>query len=261
MGTALRIDILTLFPDMFASVFDHGVIGRALEKGIVELEIHNIRDRARDRHRTVDDYAFGGGPGMVLKPEPLAEAITEVRRAGARIVLMSPQGRLFDHAAALRLSRLPGLVLVCGRYEGVDERIREAYVDEEISIGDYVVTGGELPAMVVTEAVARLVPGVVGKEGSLVAESHATGLLEHPHYTRPRVFEDIEVPEILLSGNHGEVEKWRRRESLRRTLLRRPDLLRDVKLAEEERSWLLSEEPAAARKFLLDGRQTPGPDS
>jgi tRNA (guanine37-N1)-methyltransferase len=255
VSASLRIDILTLFPDMFANVFDHGVIGRALVNGIVELGFHDIRDHAHDRHRTVDDSTFGGGPGMVMKPEPLAEAITAVRKSDSHVVLMSPQGPLFDHAAASRLARLPRLVLVCGRYEGVDERVREAYVDEELSIGDYVLTGGELAAMVVTEAVTRLVPGVVGKGESLVSESHAAGLLEHPHYTRPRVFADIEVPEILLSGNHGAVEKWRRLESLRRTLLRRPDLLSAEPLAEDERSWLLREEPAAAKLFRKDERR------
>ncbi len=255
MSAGMRIDILTLFPEMFANVFDHGVMGRARERGIVDLGFHDIRDHAHDRHRTVDDYAFGGGPGMVMKPEPLADAITAVRESDSRVVLMSPQGPLFDHEAASRLARLPRLVLVCGRYEGVDERVRKAYVDEELSIGDYVMTGGELAAMVVTEAVARLVPRVVGKEESLVSESHAGGLLEHPHYTRPRVFADIAVPKILLSGNHGEVEKWRRLESLRRTLLRRPDLLRTEILDEGERSWLLREEPTAAKLFFEDERQ------
>ena len=261
MSARLRIDILTLFPDMFTGVFDHGVIGRARTSGIVEMGIYDIRDHAHDRHRTVDDYAFGGGPGMVMKPEPLAEAIEAVRHIGSHVVLLSPQGHPLNQASAARLAGLERLVLVCGRYEGVDERVREAYVDEELSIGDYVVTGGELPAMVVAEAVARLVPGVVGKEESLRSESHATGLLEHPHYTRPRMFADIEVPAILMSGNHGEVDKWRRRESLRRTLLRRPDLLVNQTLDDEERSWLLREEPAAAREFLTDEGENLEPGS
>ncbi len=261
MSARLRVDILTLFPEMFASVFDHGVIGRARERGIVEVGIHDIRDYAHDRHRTVDDHAFGGGPGMVMKPEPLAEAINVVRQAASRVILMSPQGRLLNQAVAARLARLPRLVLVCGRYEGVDERVREVYVDEEISIGDYVVTGGELPAAVLTEAVARLVPGVVGKQESLVSESHACGLLEHPHYTRPRVFANIEVPEVLMSGNHREVDKWRRRESLRRTLLRRPDLLREEVLDDGERRWLMHAEPAAAREFFKDEGEHAKPGS
>lgn len=261
MATQLHIDLLTLFPTMFAGVFDQGVIGRAREAGIVEIELHDIREHSHDRHRTVDDYAFGGGPGMVMKPEPLAEAIESVRRAGSRVILMSPQGQLFDHAAAARLAESPHLILLCGRYEGIDERIREAYVDQELSVGDYVVTGGELPAMLVADAVVRLVPGVIGKAGSIHADSHVAGLLEHPHYTRPRVFQDRAVPEVLTSGDHAEIAGWRRRESLRRTLLRRPDLLRKQHLTAAEQDWLLIEEPAAAAAFVEHWRGGLTPDS
>jgi len=250
LASRLQIDILTLFPDMFAGVFDLGVVGRARETGIVEIGTRDIREFTHDRHRTADDYAFGGGPGMVMKPEPIAEAIESVRRDKSRIVLMSPQGALLDHAAAARLANQPHLVLLCGRYEGVDERVRQQFVDEEISIGDYVLTGGEIPAMVVTDAVVRLVPGVVGKADSVSAESHVAGLLEHPHYTRPRVFAGLPVPEVLTSGDHAAIERWRRRESLRRTLLRRPDLLRRQHLSPEEQAWLLAEEPDAAAQFL-----------
>jgi tRNA (guanine37-N1)-methyltransferase len=250
LAARLQIDILTLFPDMFAEVFDLGVLGRAREAGIVEIGTHDIREFTHDRHRTADDYAFGGGPGMVMKPEPIADAIESVRRAVSRIVLLSPQGAPFDHAAAARLANQTHLVLLCGRYEGVDERVRQRLVDEEISIGDYVLTGGEIPAMVITDAVVRLVPGVVGKAESVSAESHVAGLLEHPHFTRPRDFAGMSVPEVLISGDHAAIEGWRRRESLRRTLLRRPDLLRQQHLSPEERAWLEAEEPGPAAAFF-----------
>jgi tRNA (guanine37-N1)-methyltransferase len=250
LAARLQIDILSLFPEMFADVFDLGVVGRAREAGIVEIGTHDIRKFTHDRHRTADDYAFGGGPGMVMKPGPIAEAIESVRRAESRTILLSPQGAPFDHAAAVRLADRSHLVLLCGRYEGVDERVRERFVDEEISIGDYVLTGGEIPAMVVTDAVVRLVPGVVGKAESVSAESHVAGLLEHPHFTRPRDFSGLSVPEVLISGDHAAIERWRRRESLRRTLLRRPDLLRQQRLSLEEQAWLRAEEPDAAAAFF-----------
>jgi tRNA (guanine37-N1)-methyltransferase len=250
MNALLAVDILTLFPEMFDGAFAYGVIGRAVKNGIVQINTHDIRKQSNDRHRTVDDYAFGGGPGMVMKPEPLAKSIEQVQTDNSHVVLLSPQGQLLDQTSISRLSNCGQLILICGRYEGVDERISQKYVDEEISIGDYVVTGGEIPAMVITDAVVRLVPGVVGKEESLLAESHSSGLLEHPHYTRPRRFADLEVPEILVSGNHAAVAKWRRRESLRRTLLRRPDLLHKEILDRDELTWLLAEEPNAAHQFL-----------
>ena len=235
---------------MFDRIFADGVIGRAVKNGIIKINIHDIRKQSNDRHRTVDDYAFGGGPGMIMKPEPLAKSIEQVKTDSSRVVLLSPQGQLLDQTSVSRLSNCGQLILICGRYEGVDERISQKYVNEEISVGDYVVTGGEIPAMVVTDAVVRLVPGVVGKQESLLDESHSSGLLEHPHYTRPRRFANLEVPEILISGNHAAVAKWRRQESLRRTLLRRPDLLHKEILDNDERNWLLQEEPTAARQFL-----------
>ena len=249
MAPALRIDVLTLFPEMFAGTFEHGILGRARDAGLLHLAVHHIRDWTHDRHRTVDDYAYGGGSGMVMKPEPLARAIEATRGDDGWVVLLTPQGKLLNHEAVVRLERKEHLVLVCGRYEGVDERVRALLVDEEISIGDYVLAGGELPAMVLAEAVARLVPGVVGKEDSVASDSHVCGLLEHPHYTRPRTYRGLETPDVLLSGHHAQIDEWRRRESLRRTLLRRPDLLGRARISEEELDWLRQEEPEAMQRF------------
>ena len=223
---ALRVDILTLFPEMFGGFLGESILRIAREKGLLEVRVSNIRDWAEGRHKKVDDTPFGGGPGMVLMVPPVARCLAAVREMDRRrgpVILLTPQGRPFDQQAARRLAGLERLILLCGHYEGVDERIR-TLVDEEISIGDYVLTGGELPAMVVTDAVARLLPGVVGNSASPHEESFSEGLLEYPQYTRPRDYEGLAVPDVLLSGNHAEIERWRRQESLRRTQERRPDL-------------------------------------
>jgi tRNA (guanine37-N1)-methyltransferase len=234
----MLIDIVTIFPEMIEAAFAEGVVGRARAAGIVDIRVRDLRDFTDDRHRTVDDVPYGGGPGMVMKAEPFVRAVRAIaaeRGAPSAVVLMSPQGQRFDQQTAGRLSRLDRLVVLCGRYEGVDERVVDAVVTEEISIGDYVLTGGELPALVLIDAVARLVPGVVGEATSLVGESFAARWLDHPHYTRPASFEGRDVPAVLLSGHHAEIERWRRRERIRRTRLRRPDLLDPAALTDEER--------------------------
>ena len=234
-------EILTLFPEMFDSYLATSILGRAIAEDKIRVRCHNIRDFALDKHRMTDDTPYGGGSGMVMKPEPLVrglEAIQGREGPNARVILLSPQGRLFDQKAAWELSRLPRLILVCGKYEGVDERVRVLAVDEELSIGDYVLTGGELAAMVVLEATARLLPGVLGDEASTREESFSQGLLEYPQYTRPREFMGCPVPEILLSGNHQEIAAWRRRKSLEQTLQKRPDLLRSADLNDEDREYL-----------------------
>jgi tRNA (guanine37-N1)-methyltransferase len=234
----MRFDVLTLFPEMFASPLESSIMKRAVDAGLIEIRLHNIRDYAEDRHQVVDDYPYGGGPGMVMKPEPIFKAVEAVKGmapAPAYVVLMTPQGRLLDQQIAAELSERPRLLLICGHYEGIDERVREHLADDEISIGDYVLSGGELPAMVLMDAVARRVPGVLGSHASLAEESHSQGLLEYPQYTRPPVFRDWAVPEVLLSGHHGEIGKWRRRQSIIRTAKRRPDLLERAALSPEER--------------------------
>ena len=234
------IDILTIFPGMVAGPINESIIGKALERKLIEIRVINIRDYAADPHRTTDDRPFGGGSGMVMKPEPLVAAIGDIREnyPASRVILLSPQGRIFDQGIASDLSRLDHICLVCGRYEGVDERIRDHYVDDEISIGDYVLTGGELAALVVLDAVARLIPGVLGSNESLSEESFITGLLEYPHYTRPEIFGDHRVPDILLSGNHGAIRRWRRQQALMRTWQRRPDLLEKYQLSREDEELL-----------------------
>jgi tRNA (guanine37-N1)-methyltransferase len=232
----MRIDIVTLFPELIEPALRTSIIGRAAESGRVEFGIHDLRDHGLGRHRSVDDYPYGGGAGMVMRPEPLFAAIQPLRDAGAHVVLMDAAGERLTDALARELAGVQHLALVCGRYEGVDERVR-TLVDREVSIGDYVVTGGELPALVVVDAVVRLVPGVIA-EASHVDDSYASGLLEYPQYTRPETFRDLAVPPVLLSGNHGEVERWRRREGLRRTLERRPDLLDGAELSDEDRRFL-----------------------
>ncbi|MCP5524671.1 MAG: tRNA (guanosine(37)-N1)-methyltransferase TrmD [Verrucomicrobiales bacterium] len=222
----MRIDVLTLFPGMFVGPLDESIIKRARESGRLDLEIHNLRDYTHDRHRTVDDRPFGGGPGMLLKPEPIFEAVEALRREGTRTVLLSPSGRVFTQPVARELAELPHLLLVCGSYEGVDERAREVLMDDEVSIGDYVLTNGALPAMVLIDAVTRLLPGVLGHEESAADESFSAGVLEGPHYTRPAEFRGMKVPEVLLSGNHAEIARWRADQARQRTVLRRPDLLR-----------------------------------
>ncbi len=238
----MRIDVLCLFPEMFVSPFSHSIVKRAEGRGLVEVVTHNIRDFAHDRHATVDDYPYGGGAGMVLKPEPVFEAVEHVLEqtgdARAPVILLSPRGRLFTQQIAGELAGCPHLVLLCGHYEGVDERVSQYLATDEISVGDYVLTGGEIAAMVVIDAVVRLLPGVLGSEESSGDESHAAGLLEYPHYTRPEQFRGWDVPPVLLSGNHGEIAAWRRRQSILKTAARRPDLLNRVTLSDKERAWI-----------------------
>ena len=225
MGDPLRIDVLTLFPPLLEVYLGESMMKRAARMGAAEFRVVNPRDFTTDIHRTADDRPYGGGPGMVLKPEPLAAAIRSVVDDDAHVVLMSPQGARFTQAKAEELAARRHLVFVCGHYEGVDERVCDLFVDEEISIGDYVLTNGALPAAVVIDAVVRLLPGVVGGEGGTAAESFSSGLLDHPHYTRPEVFEGLPVPPILLSGDHAAIARWRREQALARTRERRPDLL------------------------------------
>ncbi|GBD14286.1 tRNA (guanine-N(1)-)-methyltransferase [bacterium HR25] len=237
----MRIDILTIFPEMFRGPFDESIIKRAREAGLVEIHVHNIRDWATDRHRTVDDYPYGGGPGMVMKPEPIfaaAEAVLAMDVRRGPLVLLTPIGRLFSQQVAEELARQERLLLICGRYEGFDARVHHYLATDEISIGDYVLSGGELPAMVVVDAVVRLLPGALGDPESAHQESFAQGLLEYPHYTRPAEFRGWRVPDILLSGNHQEIARWRRRQSILLTARRRPDLLARAALSPEEREWL-----------------------
>ncbi|MBM3881259.1 MAG: tRNA (guanosine(37)-N1)-methyltransferase TrmD [Verrucomicrobia bacterium] len=220
----MTIDVLTLFPGMFVGPLDESIVRRARDAGHLDLRIHNLRDYAHDRHRTVDDRPFGGGPGMLLKPEPLFEAVEKLGGAEARVILLDPAGRPFDQALARELAGERRLLLICGSYEGVDERARSALVDDEVSIGDYVLTNGALPAMVVIDAVTRLLPGVLGDDESAHDESFSRGWLEYPQYTRPAEFRGMKVPEILLSGHHAEIAKWRREQAQQRTAQRRPDL-------------------------------------
>jgi tRNA (guanine37-N1)-methyltransferase len=229
----MNFTVLTIFPEMFSALLVGGIVKRAIEDEYISVEPIDIRGFTNDRHRTVDDRPYGGGCGMVMKPEPVAEAVRHARkkRPESYTVLLTPQGRLFDQQVAQELTGCKGLILVCGRYEGIDERVREHLVDDEISIGDYVLTGGELAAMVVIDAVSRLIPGTLGGEDSAQEDSFSTGLLEHPQYTRPRSFEGADVPDVLLSGNHGAVKEWRRQASLLRTVLNRPDLLREHRLS------------------------------
>lgn len=232
----MRIDILTVFPDIFPPVLETGIVGRAQKAGLATVSVHDLRAFTHDRHRSTDDSPFGGGPGMVMRPEPLFEAMESIGPAvGVPVVALTPQGKPFTQADAERLSEAPGLVLICGRYEGIDERAREELATEEISIGDYVLTGGEVPALVIVDAVVRLLPGALGHgEEALLDDSHTSGLLQHPQYTRPASFKGMDVPEVLLSGDHAAIAHWRRREALRRTLERRPDMLPHAPLTEED---------------------------
>jgi tRNA (guanine37-N1)-methyltransferase len=252
----VKFDVITIFPQMVRAAVGEGVVGRAMAEGILDIAVHDLREYTDDRHRVVDDVPYGGGPGMVLKPEPIVRAVEAIRtrrgRPGA-VIVTSPQGRLFTQREAERLANLAHVVIICGRYEGVDERVPEALDAEELSIGDYVLTGGEPAAVVIVDAVARLVPGVVGDETSLEAESFARGLLDFPQYTRPAVFRDQRVPDVLVSGHHGEIRVWRKREALRRTLERRPELLSEARLDAEEQA-LLEELLAERRKGVEDGR-------
>ena len=232
----MRIDVVTLFPAYFESPLGTSIIGRATERGLLEFGVHDLREHGLGRHRSVDDQPYGGGPGMVMRPEPLFAAVEPLKAAGATVVLLDPAGERLTDALARELATLRHLALVCGRYEGIDDRVR-ALVDREVSIGDYVLTGGELPALVLIDAMSRFVPGVID-DASQAGDSFATGLLEHPQYTRPESFRGMDVPAILFSGHHAEVDRWRRRESLRRTLERRPDLLTAAPLTDADRAVL-----------------------
>jgi tRNA (guanine37-N1)-methyltransferase len=237
----MKFDIVTIFPRMVEAGLSEGVVARAREGGVLDIVVHDLRDFTTDRHRSVDDVPYGGGPGMVMKPEPLVRAverIRETRGAPAAIVITSPQGRRFTQAEAERLSRLAHVALLCGRYEGVDERVSALVGAEELSIGDYVLSGGEIPALAIVDAVSRLVPGVVGDEQSVEEDSFRRGLLDHPHYTRPAEYGGEKVPDVLLSGHHAEVRRWRKKAALAQTLNRRPELLDDAALDEEERTLL-----------------------
>lgn len=225
LHASMKIDVLTLFPAMFAGPLDESIIKRARQAGLLDLQLHQLRDWTHDRHKTVDDRPFGGGPGMLLKPEPIFEAVESLKREKTRVVLMSPSGRKFDQGIARELAKQEHLLLVTGHYEGFDERIREALADDELSIGDYVLTNGALPAMVVIDAVARLLPGVLGDDASSSDESFSHGLLEYPQYTRPAEFRGMKVPEVLQSGNHAEIAKWRAAQAKLRTKEQRPDLI------------------------------------
>jgi tRNA (guanine37-N1)-methyltransferase len=237
----VKFDIVTIFPGMVGAGLTEGVVGRGVERGLLDVEIHDLRDYAVDRHRSVDDVPYGGGPGMVMKPEPLMRAVETIRtKRGVpdAVVLLSPQGRRFTQAEAVRLSGLRHVALLCGRYEGIDERIRALVASEELSVGDYVLSGGEMAALVIVDAVSRLVPGVVGDSRSVDEDSFSRGLLDHPHYTRPAEVSGHKVPDVLLSGHHEEIRRWRRKMAIQRTLERRPDLLDTAVLDAEQRALL-----------------------
>jgi tRNA (guanine37-N1)-methyltransferase len=236
----MKFDILTLFPAMFDGPFRESIVKRAVEEGLIDIRLHDIRAFATDRHKTADDSPYGGGAGMVMKVEPLAAAIEAVKaeRPASRVILTTPRGKPFDQAIACALAKEDSLFIICGRYEGVDERVRELFVDDEISLGDFVMTGGELAAMVIVDAVSRLIPGVLGSADSAAADSFSDGLLEYPHYTRPAEFRGGKVPEVLLSGNHQEIAWWRRQQALQKTLMVRPDLLAIARLTEKDKKYL-----------------------
>ena len=237
----IRFDILTVFPEMFTSFCGCSLLKKALDKGLIFIALHDIRSYAEDKHRMTDDAPYGGGGGMVMKVEPIDKALMSIATVAEEVpvVLLTPQGEPFCQKIAEEMAALPRLVLVCGHYEGVDERVRVKLINREISIGDYILTGGELSAMVLVDAVSRLVPGVLGNSDSAGADSFSMGLLEYPHYTRPSEYKGWKVPEVLLSGNHREIELWRRRQSLLRTLKRRPDLLERMELTKQEKEWLI----------------------
>ncbi|HLU06045.1 MAG TPA: tRNA (guanosine(37)-N1)-methyltransferase TrmD [Woeseiaceae bacterium] len=237
----MHLQVVSIFPEMVAGIAEYGVVGRAVTRGLVTLGCVNPRDFAKDAHRTVDDRPYGGGPGMVMKYEPMAAAIGAAKQsapAGSPVVCLSPQGPVFDQARARRYAALPGLILLAGRYEGIDERLVETQVDEELSIGDFVLSGGEVAAMVVIDAVTRLLPGVLGDEDSAEQDSFTEGLLDHPHYTRPELVDGRKVPEVLLSGDHARIARWRHKQALGRSFLRRPDLVRKLRLNDEQQRLL-----------------------
>lgn len=237
----MQIDILTIFPEMFESPFNYSIVKRAIEDDHVSINPINFRQYGKGKHQVVDDTPYGGGAGMLLKPEPIFEAMDDIEEnhpdTQKRVILMDPAGKPFNQAMAEDFSEEDHLVFICGHYEGYDERIR-SLVTDEVSLGDYVLTGGELAAMVMVDATVRLVPGVVGNKSSIEEDSHSTGLLEHPHYTRPASYRGLDVPEVLLNGNHGLIEEWRQKESLRRTFERRPDLIANLELSDQEKEWL-----------------------
>ena len=233
----MLFEIITIFPPIFDAYFSEGILKRAIQSGIVNVRVHNLRDYTTDRHRSVDDYPYGGGPGMVMKPEPFYKAVDSIKSDGVETctILLTPQGRIFNQKLARELSNEKRrLLFICGRYEGIDERVRDGLVDREISIGDYVLTGGELPALVIIDSIVRLLPGALGDEHSAEEESFSWGILDYPHYTRPPEHEGLKVPDVLLSGNHKDIARWRRKEALRRTMRRKPELLQRVSLAEED---------------------------
>jgi tRNA (guanine37-N1)-methyltransferase len=249
----MKVDIVTIFPRMVEAGVSEGVLGRARERGLVDIAVHNLRDFTTDRHHVVDDVPFGGGPGMVMKPEPFFAALASIRESRGEpegVVLLSPAGKRFSQEMARRFASTSHLVLLCGRYEGVDERVREALVTDEVSIGDYVLSGGEVPALVIVDCMARLVPGVVGDERSVEADSFSRGLLDYPHYTRPAEFEGRRVPEVLLSGHHGEIRRWRREAALDRTMERRPDLLDEAVLDADETAWIRERRTGRVREGI-----------
>jgi tRNA (guanine37-N1)-methyltransferase len=237
----VQFDIVTIFPRMIEAALADGIVGRALQRELLRVRVRDLRDFTDDRHRTVDDVPYGGGPGMVLKPEPIFRAVEAIRKDSGEpqaIVLVSPHGRQFSQSEAARLSTLDRVTILCGRYEGIDDRVRRGLATDELSIGDYVLSGGELPALVIVDAVARLIPGVVGDEDSVAGDSFSRGLLDFPHFTRPADFRDLKVPDVLVSGHHGEIRKWRKRQALELTLSRRPELLAEAELDVEEQEIL-----------------------
>jgi tRNA (guanine37-N1)-methyltransferase len=240
----VQFDVFTLFPELFPQYLETSILGRAQQAGLLEVQVHNIRDHATDRHKVTDDEPYGGGGGMVMKPEPIFAAVESALGTPTNIpvILLTPQGRVFDQAVARELSAHPRIALICGRYEGVDERVREHLATDEISIGDFVLTGGELPALILIDAVARLLPGALGDPDGAVTDSHAGGLLEHPHYTRPQDFRGWEVPEVLLSGDHAKIAAWRRQQSLLRTARQRPDMLDETELSKADQKLLSSDQ-------------------
>ncbi len=240
----MRFDVISIFPEIFHAYLNESIIKRAIQKGLINIKIHNLRDYAKNKHKSVDDYPYGGGAGMVMKPEPFFDAVDAIcpDKEKRKVIMLSPSGLKFDQEKAMKLSREDKqLIFLCGRYEAIDERVASFLADEEISIGDYILTGGELPALVIIDAVARLIPGVLGDERSLEEESFSWGKLDYPHYTRPPVYKGYRVPEVLLSGNHKDIQRWRRKEALRRTTIRRPELLISMKEISDEDHELLQE--------------------
>jgi tRNA (guanine37-N1)-methyltransferase len=237
----MKFDIITIFPEIFQAYFSAGILKKAVQRELIRINVYNLRDYTEDKHRTVDDYPYGGGAGMVMKPEPFFSAVEAVcpEKAERRVIMLSPAGKIFEQKMAEELSlEKKGLLFLCGRYEAIDERVRTALVDDEISIGDYILTGGELAALVIIDAIARLIPDVLGDEHSAEEDSFSSGILDYTHYTRPPVFRDMVVPDVLLSGNHRDIRLWRRKEALRRTLERRPDLLEKISLSDEDKRLL-----------------------